>query len=150
MRKRPNVKRLFESLILLLTLGGAAQGAAMSAPVTIANAWFRFLPAGLPAGGYFTAHNAGKADLAITGAQSPACGMLMLHKSSDTGGMTGMNMVEKVAIPGDGTATFAPGGFHLMCDQPNMKVGSTVPVTLQLSDGSSVKASFAVKDARGK
>jgi copper(I)-binding protein len=147
MKKRPNVKRLFESLILLLALGGAAQAAP---PVTIASAWFRFLPAGLPAGGYFTARNSGSHDLAITGAQSPACGMLMLHQSSDKGGMSGMDMVDKVALPTGGTASFAPGGFHLMCDQPKMKVGSTVPVTLQLSDGSAIEARFAVRDARGK
>jgi copper(I)-binding protein len=146
MKKERNVKRLFEGLVLLLALGGAAQ----AAPVTIADPWFRFLPAGLPAGGYFTAHNAGKADLAITGAQSPACGMLMLHQSSNKGGMSGMDMVDKVALPAGGTASFTPGGFHLMCDQPKMNVGSAVPVTLQLSDGSSVKALFAVKDARGK
>jgi periplasmic copper chaperone A len=140
------VKRLFESLILLLTLGGAAQ----AAPVAITNGWFRFLPAGLPAGGYFTAHNSGKADLSITGAVSPACAMLMLHKSSDAGGMTGMDMVDKVALPAGGTATFAPGGFHLMCDHPRMKPGADVPVRLQLSDGSTVTTFFAVKDARGK
>ena len=140
------MKRLFESLILLLALGGAAK----AAPVTVSNSWFRFLPAGLPAGGYFTARNSGSHDLAITGAQSPACGMLMLHQSSDKGGMSGMDMVDKVALPAGGTATFGPGGFHLMCDQPKMNVGGTVLVTLQLSDGSSVKASFAVRDARGK
>jgi periplasmic copper chaperone A len=140
------VKKLLETLVLLLALGGAAQ----AAPVTISNGWFRFLPAGLPAGGYFTARNSGSHDLAITSAGSPACGMLMLHQSSDKGGMSGMAMVDKVALPAGGTANFTPGGFHLMCDQPRMRVGSTVPVTLQLSDGSSIQASFAVKDARGK
>ena len=140
------MKRLFEALVLLLALGSAAQ----AAPVIVTYGWFRFLPAGLPTGGYFIAQNIGSQDLAITGAQSPACGMLMLHKSSETGGMTGMAMVDRVPLPAGGTVRFAPGGLHLMCDHPKMKLGATVPVALHLSDGTSVIASFAVRDARGK
>jgi len=41
---------------------------------------------------------------------------------------------------------FAPGGYHLMCENPNakMKIGGRVGVLLKLSDGSSVAAGFAV------
>jgi len=141
------VKNLLESFCLLLALTIAASAAP---EVTVSDAWFRFLPAGLPAGGYFTAHNAGKSDLAITGAQSAGCDMLMLHQSSNKGGMSGMDMVGKVPLPAGGTARFTPGGYHLMCMQPKMKIGTMLPVVLQLSDGTSVAARFAVKDARGK
>jgi periplasmic copper chaperone A len=146
MKKEKNVKKLLEGLGLLFISAVAAQ----ATPVSISDAWFRFLPAGLPAGGYFVAHNSGASDLAITGAKSSACDMLMLHKSSNTGGMSGMDMVDKVPLPAHGAASFLPGGYHLMCDQPKMKVGAAAPVTLQLSDGSSVKVFFAVRDARGK
>ena len=141
------MKKLLESLGLLLALTSAA---AAAPAVTVTDAWFRFLPAGLPAGGYFTAHNTGKSDLAITGAQAAGCGMLMLHMSSDKGGMSGMDMVDKVALPAGGTARFTPGGYHLMCMQPKMKIGAMLPVVLQLSDGTSVAVRFAVRDARGK
>ena len=141
------MKRLPETLCLLLALTTAAHAAPA---VTVSDAWFRFLPAGLPAGGYFIAHNAGKNDLAITGAQSAGCGMLMLHQSSDKGGMSGMDMVDKVPLPAGGTARFTPGGFHLMCMQAKMKIGAMLPVVIQLSDGTSVAARFTVKDARGK
>jgi copper(I)-binding protein len=140
------VKTLLESLVLL----PAFTAAAAAAPVTISDAWFRSLPANLPAGGYFTAHNPGPNDLAITGAQSSACGMLMLHHSSDKGGMSGMDMVAKVDLPAGGTARFAPDGFHLMCTQPKMKIGDQVPVVIQLSDGTRIAARFTVRDARGK
>ena len=112
--------------------------------------WFRALPGTLPAGGYFSVHNAGTKNLAITGASSPACGMLMLHHSSDKGGMSGMEMVDKVEVPAGGGVSFAPGGYHLMCMNPHMKVGGTAPVTIGLSDGSKVSAPFAVRDARGR
>ncbi len=123
---------------------------AFAAPVTVSDAWFRSLPAGVPAGGYFTAHNASRHPLAITGAASPACGTLMLHRSSAKGGMSSMDMVDKVALPAGGEAKFAPGGFHLMCLQPKMKIGGVVTVTVNLSDGSSVAAPFNVRDARGQ
>ncbi len=139
-------KLLLETCVLLL-----AATAAHAAPVTVKDAWFRALPAKLPAGGYFTAHNSGTADLAITAASAPgACGMLMLHQTSDKGGMKGMSKVDQVSVPAGGDAVFAPGGFHLMCMQSNLTAGGTVPVTLTFSDGSKLTADFAVKDAKGQ
>ena len=137
------MKKLLLSFLLLAT-------PALAAPVTVSDAWFRSLPAGIPAGGYFIAHNGGRTNLAITGASSPACGMLMLHESSDKGGMSSMDMVEKVPLPAGGEARFTPGGFHLMCMQPKMTIGGKVSVALTLSDGSSVTVPFAVRDAKGK
>lgn len=144
------MKRLLESLTLLLAMSGTALAAPATSSVSISDAWFRALPAALPAGGYFTAHNNGTRDLAITGARSNACGMLMLHQSTNMGGMSGMAMVDKVALPAGGTTAFTPGGFHLMCMQPQLKIGAKVPVVITLSDGTSVAASFAVRNAKGK
>ena len=140
------MKRL--SLIALLMMTGAAQ----AAPFEISDGWFRALPGKLPAGGYFIAYNSTGHEVSITGADSDACGMLMIHQSSNKGGMSGMDMVDRVSVPAGSTVRFAPGGFHLMCDNPNakMKVGSKVGVLLKLSDGSSVAAGFAVKNAAGK
>ena len=72
----------------------------------------RALPAHLPAAGYFTLHNAGKDPLALTAASSPACGMLMLHKSTQSGGMGSMEDVASVPVPAGGDIKFAPGGYH--------------------------------------
>ena len=137
------MKKILLSFLLLAS-------PALAAPVTVSDAWFRALPGNLPAGGYFTAHNAGTKPLAITGASSPACGMLRLHQSTDKGGMSGMDMVANVPLPAGGTAKFTPGGFHLMCTGAKMKIGAPVPVTLLLSDNSNVTAPFAVRDAKGK
>src|SRR5882757_4294526 len=101
--------------------------AAQAAPLDVTGAWFRALPGKLPAGGYFTAQNNSKRDVAITGASSDACGMLMMHQSSNKGGMSGMDMVDTVSVPAGGKVAFAPGGYHLMCDQPKMKIGAKVP-----------------------
>ncbi len=125
---------------------------AFAADVTVDKAWFRALPARLPAAGYFTIHNAGKGKVTLTGATSAACGMLMLHKSSTGTGMASMSDIDRVVVPGGGTLAFAPNGFHLMCMDPTpaLKYGATVPVTLQFAGGKTVTAGFAVKSARGQ
>jgi len=138
------VKRL--SLVFLAMMMSGAE----AAPFDITDAWFRALPGKLPAGGYFTAQNNGRRDISITGVSSEACGMLMMHQSSSKGGMTGMDMVDSVKVPAGGAVRFAPGGYHLMCDSPKMKLGAKVPVLLHLSDGSTVAVGFQVRNAAGR
>ena len=138
------MKRL--SCLFLVAMTATAQ----AAPFDITEAWFRSLPGKLPAGGYFTAQNNTRRDVSITGASSDACGMLMIHLSSNKGGMTGMDMMESVKVPAGGIVKFAPGGYHLMCESPKMKIGAKVPVLLRLSDGSSIAVGFQVKNASGK
>ena len=108
------------------------------------------LPGKLPAGGYFTAQNNTRHDIAITAASSDGCGMLMIHQSSNKGGMSGMSMLEQVKVPVGGIVRFAPGGTHLMCEQPKMKIGAKVPVTLHLAGGNSVAVAFEVRGATGR
>src|SRR5437899_9498578 len=102
MRRGLNVKRL--SILALLMTSVAAQ----AGPFDVTGAWFRALPGKLPAGGYFAAQNNGRRDIAITGASSDACGMVMIHQSSNKGGMSGMDMVERVNVPAGGKIAFAP------------------------------------------
>jgi len=150
------MQRRLESTLrraLLAGLCGLVPGVpgASAATVVVSDAWFRALPSGLPAGGYFTLKNAGAA-VRLTGAASPACGMLMLHKSDNSNGMSSMTDVQSVDIAAGGRIAFAPGGYHLMCMMPSpaMKPGAHVPVTLDFSDHSATTASFAVKGANGK
>src|SRR5471032_1199300 len=120
-------------------------GVANAAPLDITGAWFRSLPGKLPAGGYFTAQNNGRRDVSITGARSDACGMLMIHQSSNKGGMSGMDMMDTVKVPAGGQVQFAPGGYHLMCEGAKMKIGTRVPVLINLSDGTAVAVAFEVR-----
>jgi hypothetical protein len=133
---------------LLLGVGPAFA----AGPLSVSDAWIRAMPAGIPSGGYFTLRNNGARDVVLTGAATPACGSLMLHKSENTGGMSSMHHVEEVDVPAGGSVAFAPGGYHLMCMQANSAItpGAKVPVSLTFKDGSKVIASFAVRDAAGK
>jgi periplasmic copper chaperone A len=130
---------------LLLALAPATAGT-----LAVSGGWLRALPADLPAGGYFTLHNGGGKAVTLTGATSAGCGMIMLHKSEKIGGMDHMSMVESLDIAPGATLEFKPGGYHLMCMQPALKAGTTVPVTLHFADGAEVKADFAVRGAAGK
>jgi hypothetical protein len=90
----------------------------------------------VPAGGYLTLHNGGPQKLTLTGASSPACGMMMLHHTEGER----MVPVPSVAIPPGGTLTLSPGGYHLMCMKPQMTVGQTAPLTLHFAGGGTVDA----------
>jgi copper(I)-binding protein len=138
------VKRFSLAILMLSVLPASA------APFDVTGAWFRALPGKLPAGGYFTVQNNSRRDIAITGARSDACGMLMIHQSSNKGGMSGMDMMEQVKVPAGAQVKFAPGGYHLMCEGAKMKIGTRVPVLLNLSDGTAVAVAFQVRGATGK
>jgi len=123
--------------------------AAAEQNITVAKPWMRYLLPSVPAAGYLTLQNNGGADVVLTGASSPACGMLMLHKSQDSSGMAMMMDVPSVTIPAHGSITFAPGGYHLMCMQPTMKIGEIVNITLLFQDGSKLPAALPVYGPQG-
>ncbi len=106
----------------------------------------------MPAAGYFTLTNAGHEKRVLTGASSPACGTLMMHKSTSANGEDQMIMVESVDVPAGGAVSFAPGGYHLMCMEPSkdMKIGARVPVTLSFADGIKLTQDFSVRGVSGQ
>lgn len=145
------MKILFVPLLASMIVGTPAI-AAPASPLRIEAPWMRALPGSVPAGGYFILHNDGKTQVTLTGAQSSACGMLMLHLSENQGGMSSMRHVDSIDVAPGGTLEFKQGGYHLMCMQPGpaIKPGASVPVTLTFKDGAKVTADFPVRNAAGK
>ncbi|GAA0225809.1 copper chaperone PCu(A)C [Castellaniella daejeonensis] len=131
---------------------GAAQGAAakVSATVKASDCWIRLIPSPAPSGGFFVAHNAGQEDAVLTGAHSPDYGMVMLHETTESGGMSKMSMVHQVAIPAGKDLAFKPGSYHLMLEQPRagLKVGDTVQVDFTLANGEVFSAACEVKSPK--
>jgi periplasmic copper chaperone A len=134
----------------MLAIGVATRagegGVALSVP------WFRLVMPSLPAAGYFTLSNPTGEAHTLVGAESPGCGMLMLHRSIAHNGEERMAMVQNVAVPPHGEVSFAPGGYHLMCMSPSaeMRPGRSVSVTLRFADGGTLTATFPVRNATGK
>ncbi|HET6183172.1 MAG TPA: copper chaperone PCu(A)C [Acetobacteraceae bacterium] len=133
------------TLALLLPLAARA-----ASPVAVTDGWFRYITPQVPAGGYMRLQNTSQAPAALVGAASPACGMVMLHRTETQNGAEAMRMVEAVAVPPNQSVVFAPGGYHLMCMEPRMKPGQRVPMTLRFKDGQQVTTQFAVYGAAGK
>ncbi len=138
------MRALFAAVLLF------AASAADAAPVVVSDAWLRALPGALPAAGYFKLHNGTAKTIALTGAKSSACGELMLHRSRSEGGMAMMEDAPAVPVPPGQNVTFAPGGYHLMCVSPHVRIGETVPITLTFAGGATVEARFHVRGATGQ
>jgi len=130
----------------------AGTGAAMAADLTVQNPWMRLIIKARPAAGYFTLRNDSSSAVALTGASSSGCGMLMLQRSKEENGVEKMLPLKSVSVPAHGSVTFAPGNYDLMCMSPTstMAVGKSVPVTLKFADGKTVTAQFPVKGPAGK
>ena len=138
--------RLLEAPLLASLIAMPASAA------TISNPWLRVLSGDIPAAGYFTLTNDGQKPLVLNGASSPACGMLMLHRSSDAGGMASMEDVTAVTIAPGQKIEFKPGSYHLMCMSPKagMKKGGTARVTLTFAGAPPLSMDFVITDARGR
>jgi periplasmic copper chaperone A len=147
----PVRRALFVLCAVCAVLAGGAPGVG-AAGLALSNPWFRLVLPSLPAAGYFTLLNPTGSARTLVGAASPGCGMLMLHRSLSEHGEERMVMVERVAVPAYGKVSFAPDGYHLMCMSPTaqMRPGQSVPVTLRFADGTSLTATFPVRNATGK
>ena len=149
------------SLPAALALALAIPGAAIAAParaqphdcrVRVEHAWVRWLPAGLPMGGYMSLHNGGTRTVALTGARSTGFDGVMLHRSMRRGGLDTMQPVAAVSIPAGGTVRFAPGGYHLMLmgAAATVQPGARVRIELQFAGCAPQSVLFRVRDAGGR
>ena len=126
-----------------------AASALPAAPVAVTDAWVRWLPAGLPMGGYFSLRNLGKQPLHLVGATSPGYRMVMLHESINRGGMERMVHVAQLTIAPGRSVRFAPGGYHLMLMHAASTVqpGTRVRIDLQFKGHAPYPVEFTVKSA---
>jgi copper(I)-binding protein len=120
------------TLILAGLLLAAAP--AIAAPVTVTDAWAR---ASLPHQNTSAAYmvlSSSKAD-ALTGVTAAEAGMAMLHQSTRSGGMAGMEDMDSLALPAGQAVTLAPGGTHIMLmDLPHpLRAGQTLHLTLHFA-----------------
>ncbi len=121
-----------------------------AAELEVSDAWIRLLPAGEPAGGYFTIRSSANQSVALVGASSSAFGKVMMHLTREKG-LSRMFPLTSVEVPMRGTLAFAPGGHHLMLFDPNrtLAVGDRIPITLEFSDKHKITVQFAVRGPAG-
>jgi periplasmic copper chaperone A len=126
-----------------------AMALAATNPVIVSHPWFRYLLPQIPAGGFMVLHNPSDQPIVLDGVRSPACGMAMLHESMSRGGAETMTMVDSITVPANGDFAFSLGGYHVMCMEPRMRVGETVPVTLLFQNAPPITVTFPVYGATG-
>lgn len=133
-------------ILAALSLASASAGA-FAASATVSDCWVRLLPGNLPSGAYFNVTNASGNAIELTGVESDAFGMAMLHRTQNNGGTSTMTMVESATVPANGTLQFAPGGYHVMLENPKraLKIGSTIELGFTFGNGEKTTAQCEVK-----
>ncbi len=122
--------------------------ASVADAISVAGAYARAVPPGLPNSAAFMAlHNGSDADHALVAAESPAAKIVELHAHTMDGGMMRMRPVEQVALPAGRSVVLEPGGLHLMLIglERTLVVGEQLPITLIFDDGSRVQVQVPVR-----
>lgn len=119
---------------IAMGLAGLAH-AQTEAPVKVDGAWARVLLQGQASSGAYMTFTA-REPLTLTGAESPAAGIIEIHQMKMDGDVMKMRAVDTLALPAGKAVALKPGGYHfmLMDLKAAFRPGMVVPLTLQLRD----------------
>ncbi len=128
-------------------MGAAANSPAMQ----IRDAWARWLPGNLPAGGYVTLVNSSDRPISLIGASSPDYALVSIHRTLSTSGISQMLPVDKITVEAHSTLEFGAQGYHLMLERPTraLRPGDQVSVTLQFAGSPAVAATLVLREPSG-
>ncbi|MEB3196197.1 MAG: copper chaperone PCu(A)C [Candidatus Sericytochromatia bacterium] len=110
--------------------------------------WVREAPPGASAmAAYMKIKNGGKAELKVTGAQSPQFKSVEIHEIVNADGMARMQEVKQLVVPAAGAVALEPGATHVMLIGPKkaLAAGARVDLTLMLSNGKKLAIPMAVR-----
>lgn len=139
----PSIIFVLSSLFILPSAWSASK-------ITIEGAYVTAVPSvSQNTAGYFILKNPTDTALRLVKASSSAAATLEFHNHVHRDGMMKMEQVESVEIPVKGSVELKPMGLHLMFIglKKDFSKKQSVPVKLEFSDGSSLKAEFPVKGA---
>lgn len=115
--------------------------------VRVLDAWIRWLPADIPAGGYLTLINDANTNRVLIAVTSADYGDIGIHQSLDDHGVSKMRPVDSITLKPHVPCRFSEGGYHLMLMQPRrvLHPGDDVVMTLRFRDGATLDAVFKVR-----
>jgi len=124
----------------------AGPGAALSS-IRVDDPWIRWLPAGVPAAGYFTLINTGDTSVALIAAASADFRDVSIHRSVERGGVMQMEEISEVIVDPRSRLELAAKGYHLMLMNPVRPIESEkrIPITLRFRDGTALTVPFEVR-----
>lgn len=133
----------FLGLIWLATVQGASG-------LEVRDAWVREAPPGAQVlAAYMVIDNLNSQGQALTGASSPACERVEIHRTEIKGDMASMVPQSRLEIPAGGSAKLEPNGYHLMLIGPKapVRAGASLPLTLTFDNGPPLTVSAEVRPA---
>ena len=124
-----------------------AETPARAPSILVKDAWIRWLPAGVPSGGYATLTNTGEQPVTLIGASSAAFGEVSLHRSVDRAGNMEMVPVKRITIDPHSSLDFEAAGYHFMLMEPSTSLvpGGHVQITLRFAGGAELTVPFEVR-----
>jgi periplasmic copper chaperone A len=131
----------------VLALFACAIAGAVSAPLSVQDAWVRTTPGSDVAAVYLTLHNGGGAAVVIVAVSSPWGGEAMIHETTLANGQYSMRAHPQLRIAPGETVQLAPGGLHIMLHGLGRPLlpGQDLPLLLRLEDGSTVSVTARVR-----
>jgi len=147
--KPRRLSSMFAGMALAGLLLSGGVHATSAEHIRASHAWIRVLPGNLPAGAYVTLENDSDQPAALSSASSTAYAEVMLHQSSNEGGVSRMAMLHSLAIPAHGKVLLEPASYHLMLMKAaaTVKPGDTVRLNLKFADGSTLATDFVARPA---
>ena len=135
------------ALCAVVAAACAAQAQTPISPtVKVEAAWARTSVPGQMGTGAFMTLTASQ-PLKLVGASSPAAGVTEVHEMKMDGDVMRMRAIPSLSLPAGKPVQLKPGGYHVMLLdlKAPLKVGSTVPLTLQLEDAKGQRSSQTVR-----
>ena len=121
---------------------------AAHAEVTVKEAWVAEAPpTAMALAAFMTLENSDAVDRKLVRAEAPGFDRVELHRSMEVDGVHQMRRQDFILVPANGTATLAPGGYHVMLIgvQEPRRAGDEIPLTLVFDDGEEMTVSVPVK-----
>jgi copper(I)-binding protein len=128
-----------------LAFAGLAQAQGAAAPVTVAGAWARVVMQGQASSAAYMTFTA-REPLTLTGALSPAAGIIEIHQMKMEGDVMKMRAVDTLDLVPGKAVELKPGGYHfmLMDLKAAFRAGTQVPLTLQFRDAKGLQREVKV------
>lgn len=141
------LKKAVLGVIAVATLGACGSG---REAISVESAWARTSPMSSDAGAIYMTLTSPNDDALVSVAVDMSVAMMaQVHETTmNADGTTGMQEVDRLALPAGTAVALEPGGYHVMLmglKQP-LVLGENVTVTLRFESGDTISVDAEVRD----
>ncbi|MFO7808306.1 copper chaperone PCu(A)C [Guyparkeria sp.] len=143
-----SLRRSTTRITALVALALAMLAPAAHAEISVEDPWVAEAPpTAMALAGFMTIENSDDVDRKLVGAEAPGFDRIELHRSVEVDGVHQMKREDAILVPANGSATLAPGGYHVMLIglQEPKRAGDRIPLTLIFDDGEEMTVTVPVR-----